>query len=340
MSSFDRLIDLKRNSGFVYQDTDALAVFAPDLGARIFCELRGIVLHRLDIENVLHPNRPFNNYGGNNFWPAPEGGRFGFNYDGDTWRVQTAINDQPFVLDAAGGATARAVKETTLINRLGTALDVVMHRTFTAVPVPARLGLMHPASAFAYEVEDGIEVRNIADLEDALIGCWTLEQFEATDTTISFARVDNPSEAINYDFYENPGERIAIASRGFFYRTDGRKRGQIGITKKSRPDFVGFYDLQRRLLCVREIVQEAEGVYFNIADNDQPQGPFSAQDVYSIFNGDESLGFFELETVGGAHVENGHLKGSRLVSRTSFALFDEAEPIRQFVSKTLERGED
>ncbi len=340
MRSFDKLIDMKRNSGFVYQDANARVVFAPDLGARIFCELGGLVLHRLDMENVLQPSRTFNNYGGNNFWPAPEGGRFGFNYDGDIWRVQTAINDQPFVLDAAGGATARAVKETTLINRLGTALDVVMHRTFTAVPVPARLGLLHPAAAFAYEVEDCIEVRSTASLEDALIGCWTLEQFAASDTTISFARVDNPSEAINYDFYENPGERITIASGGFFYRTDGRKRGQIGIAKKSRPDFVGFHDLQRRLLCMREIVQEVEGTYFNIADNDQPQGPFSAQDVFSIFNGDENLGFFELETVGGAHVEDKRLKGSRLVSRTSFALFDEAEPIRQFVSKTVEKGEE
>ena len=98
-----------------------------------------------------------------------------------------------------------------------------------------------------------------------------------------------------------------------------------------------FYhlDLQRRLLCVREIVGPREGMYFNIADNDQPQGPFSAEDAYSIFNADETLGFFELETVGGALVQNGRLKGSRLLSRTSFALFDEAEPVKRFVNNAI-----
>ena len=130
MGSFDRLIELKRGSSFVYQSDSARAVFAPDLGARVFCELRGHSLHRLDLENVLLPNRPFNNYGGNNFWPAPEGGRFGFNYDGNTWRVQTAINDQPFVMEATGDSGARAGKETTFVNRMGKVLEVVMQREF------------------------------------------------------------------------------------------------------------------------------------------------------------------------------------------------------------------
>jgi hypothetical protein len=339
MDSFDGLIELKRSNCFIYQNANARAVFAPDLGARVFCELRGLALHRLDLENVRRPNRPFNNYGGNNFWPAPEGGRFGFNYDGNTWRVQTAINDQPFVMEATSSSGARGRKETTFINRMGTVLDVVMQREFAVVSLPPLLAALRPVAEFAYTVDDRIDVRNRVSTEDALIACWTLEQFNARDTTTSFAKVERPQEAINFDFYENPGGRITYAARGFFYKTDGRMRGQIGIRRESNPDFLGFFDLQRRLLCVREIIGQPEGIYFNIADNDQPHGPFSAQDVYSIFNGDESSGFFELETVGGAQVQDAHLKGSRLISRTSFALFDDDEPIRQFVGAMIEKGE-
>jgi hypothetical protein len=71
------------------------------------------------------------------------------------------------------------------------------------------------------------------------------------------------------------------------------------------------------------------GLYFNIADNDQPAGPFSAADVYSIFNGDESLGFFELETIGSANVVDDRLSGSSLVSRTTLAFFKNDQPIHR-----------
>jgi len=335
MSNLNGLIDLKRRNAFVYQDAAARVVFAPDLGARVVCELDGLLLHRLDLENVRTPNRPFNNFGGNNFWPAPEGGTFGFNYEGDTWRVQTAINDQPFEMEATTNSSARARKETTLKNRTGTAMDVVMQREFTVVPLPRLVADLRPRAAFAYTVDDQIDVMNSVKIDDALVACWTLEQFDASDATVSFARVGQPREAINFDFYDHPGDRITYATKGFFYQTDSKTRGQIGVKKGYAPEFVGFYDLKRRLLCVREIVGTPQGVYFNIADNDQPRGPFSAEDAYSIFNGDETLGFFELETIGGAHVRDGCLDGSRLLSRTSFALFDKAESIRQFVDSSI-----
>ncbi len=335
MNDFDALIELKRRGGCLVEAAGARVVFAPDLGARVFCELGGVSLHRLDLENVRHPDRPFNNYGGNNFWPAPEGGAFGFNYDGDTWRVQPAVNNQPFELEAAGASGGRAGKRTTLINRKGVGVDVVMRRGFTVVAPPARLAALRPVASLAYTVDDRIDVINRIGPDDALVACWTLEQFSASPTTLSFARVAQPREAINFDFYEHPGDRIAYAEKGFFYTTDSRRRGQIGLRKSHAPDLIGFYDRGRKLLCIREIVGSPHGTYFNIADNDQPRGPFSAEDIYSIFNGDESLGFFELETVGGAEVQEGCLKGSRLASRTSFALFDDVERVEQFIRETI-----
>jgi len=335
MSDLMDLIDLKRKGAFVHENGGVRVLFAPDLGARVFCELDGLLVHRLDMENVRNPNRPFNNFGGNNFWPAPEGGTYGFNYDGDTWRVQTAINDQPFAIKMATATSAMACKETSLRNRSGATMDVVMKREFAVVSLPRFISDLRPAAAFAYTVDDQIEVMNRVKVEDALVACWTLEQFDASDTTVSFARVGQPREAINFDFYDHPADRITYAPKGFFYKTDSGRRGQIGIRKSGAPEYIGFYDLARRLLCVREIVGSPQGIYFNIADNDQPRGPFSAEDTYSIFNGDQSLGFFELETVGGANVRDGYLQGSRLRSQTTFALFDKVEPIQRFIDHAV-----
>ncbi len=335
MNEFGELIDLKRLAAFVHESARARAVFAPDLGARVFCELNGHPLHRLDLENIRQPDKPFNNFGGNNFWPAPEGGMFGFNYAGNTWRVQPAINNQPFVMEALSGTGASASKQATLLNRTGAAIDVVMRRAFNLAPLPQMIADLQPVASLTYTVDDRIDVVSRVKTEEALLACWTLEQFNASDATLSFARVAAPYKAINFDFYEHPGDRIRYAAEGFLYRTDGRKRGQIGIKKDCSPEFIGFYDLERRRLCVREIVGSPQGSYFNIADNDQPDGPYSAADTYSIFNGDEKLGFFELETIGGAIVHDGYLSGSRLLSRTSFAQFDEAGPVQHFMDTAI-----
>ncbi|OHB54856.1 MAG: hypothetical protein A2Y12_05445 [Planctomycetes bacterium GWF2_42_9] len=331
MSSFNNLFDLKRRNGFVYQDSIARIVFAPDLGARVFCEINGVLLHRIDIENVRMPIRSFNNYGGNNFWPAPEGGQFGFNYDSNTWYVQPAINNEPFFLESQNQNSARAIKETVLVNRNGIKIHTVLRRDFTIAPLSKIIEELQPIAAFSYTVDDSIAIKNNIRIEEALLACWSLEQFVASDSTMSFAKVDNPQGSINFDFYDDPRNKIEYGENGFFYKTDSKQRGQIGIKNDSSAAFIGFYDRNRGLLCIREVVGQTEGLYFNIADNAQPKGPFSAEDNYSIFNGDEGLGFFELETIGGAQVLDGYLKGSRLISKTSFALFDNVKPLEHFI---------
>ena len=107
----------------------------------------------------------------------------------------------------------------------------------------------------------------------------------------------------------------------------------VRIKKDSRAKFIGFYDLKRKLLCIREIIGVPSGIYFNIADNDQKNGPCSAADNYSIFNSDEDGRFFELETVGGADIEKGFLKGSMLVSKTNFAIFEDGTQIEKFIQQ-------
>jgi len=333
VNNFDELVRLKGDAGYLWSEGDARVFFAPDMGARVFCELGGHSLHRLDLANVRDPNRKFNNFGGNNFWPAPEGGLFGFNYQGDTWRVQPALNNEPFRLTRKGDGSAEAVKETALTNRKEVKLSVVMERGFARAEPASVLMELAPEATFAYTVDDRIRLEAPVSVDEALLGCWTLEQFDASDDTVSFVQVSNTQEAINFDFYDDPSEKITYGSRGFLYKTDSRQRGQIGIKRKAGARFIGCCDFAARLLVIREILDRTGQTYFNIADNDQPRGPFSADDEYSIFNGDEELGFFELETIGGADVHRGMLTGSRLLSRTSFGLFNSVEPLKAFMSR-------
>jgi hypothetical protein len=75
--------------------------------------------------------------------------------------------------------------------------------------------------------------------------------------------------------------------------------------------------------------------YFNMADNDQPNGPFSATDNYSIFNSDPETQAFELELISGARIQNGLVKGSELVSVTTLAVFEDSGEIRKLVDQHL-----
>jgi hypothetical protein len=167
------------------------------------------------------------------------------------------------------------------------------------------------------------------------MAAWSLEQFTATDTTLSFCAVREPRAAINFDFYAHPGARIGYHEKGFTYRTDGKGRGQIGIRQAAGPAWIGFADKARKLVCLRINQGPADGIYFNIADNDQPKNPLSAADSYSIFNSDPDMNAFELETVGAARAADGLLKGSVLNSLTLFAVAESPAELDAFLALQL-----
>jgi hypothetical protein len=327
MKKFDVLLRIKSDSLVLFGGDRWRVALCPDMGGRIFAEVGGELLHRIDLENVENPTREFNNYGGANLWPAPEGGTFGFNYRGDEWYVQPAINVQPFEVVERSKSSAIIRKRAALLNRMGTLVDAEITRQFDLCD--AFLGQL------AYTTTDTITVMNGVPIEKALIAAWTLEQFDATPNTNTFCQVANPENAINFDFYEHPGDRISYFDRGFTYRTDGQCRGQIGIRKDSGPASIGFFDTDTGIICVRENLSESDGLFFNIADNDQPNGPFSEADSYSIFNSDPDMAAFELETIGSARVHNGLLRASRLTSMTSFTIVPHHEDICRMLRETL-----
>lgn len=335
-NKYRELVRIKNGKAISFRAGAAHGLLCSDMGGRIFGECCGLNLHRIDLECAEHPSSSFNNYGGNTFWPAPEGGRFGFNYRGNDWFVQPAINEQPFQVIRFDATSALIGKDTKLVNRTGAELDVQMRREFNLLSEPhAALKDLPLRGFFSYATVDSFMVRNSIPQERALIASWTLEQFDATDGTISFCAVAAPEAAINFDYYEHPGDYISYYQKGFTYRTNARRKGQIGVRASAGALFIGFIDRSRGLICVRENLGPKGGVHFNMADNEQKDGPYSAADNYSIFNSDQTMKAFELETVGAMQTRDNLVLGSELISTTCLAVLPDETQCDGFISRHL-----
>ena len=335
-SKYRQLLAIKKGMALEFQRDGAGCTLCPDMGGRVFAEVCGLSMHRIDLKCAVRPDRPFNNFGGGTFWPAPEGGKFAFNYRGNEWYVQECINKQPFEVVSRTEDSGLLQKRITLVNRAGTLVDTLMKRELKLLSVlPPILEGYSIRGSLSYQTVDSFEVLSPVSSDKALIAAWTLEQFQPTESTISFCSVPNPETALNYDFYDHPGDRIRYHHYGFTYKTDGRRKCQIGVKKAAGAAFIGFYDLAQGLLCIRENRSHDGSLYFNMADNDQPSGPFSAADNYSIFNSDPEMNAFELELISGARVSDGKLLGSELVCVTTFALIESSEDIQHFVEQNI-----
>ena len=300
----------------------------PSLQGRIFCQLEGELIHRLDTGAMRAPSATeYDNLGGNSLWPAPEGGPFAFNYvDGsDAWTVQDGIAGAIPEVTRSGENAARVCKRISLTNRRGVTLQVDYIRRVSvgaSAPVPDGYDLC----GLTYFTEDAFEPVGAYSTGEVLIAPWSLEQFPGAEGILAFGKVADRAPALNCDFYGDPGARIVWRGDQFTFQLGGTERHQIGVPVASRPALIGALDRNRGLLMIRK-TQPAEGVYFNIADNEQAAGPFAAADLYSIFNGGE-LGFFELETVGAMRAVDGRVAASTLASETTLLKGDNAELAR------------
>jgi hypothetical protein len=278
--------------------------------------LDGELVHRLDPECLCAPSGTgYINAGGNSLWPAPEGGPFAFNYlpGSDEWTVQDGVGRAIPDVSQSGDRCALVQKRIVLKNRKDVTIDLG-YRRLVSVPDGVSLPEGYDLDGLCYRTDDMFEPLGDYRCDDVLLAPWSLEQFPGAEGVVAFGKVKDGSDAINGDFYEHPGDRIRVGRSQFVFYLGGEGRQQIGVKLSSQPQLIGALDMRRSLLIVRR-AQPQNGVYFNIADNEQPNGPFSAADLFSIFNGGP-LGFFELETIGAMRTMDDHLAVSVLSSQT------------------------
>lgn len=306
----------------------------PSLAGRIFCAWDGELVHRLDGQAYVSPvPGEYNNLGGNSLWPAPEGGPFAFNYGpgDDIWVVQEGIATAPPEITPSAPDAARLRKEIQLLNRKGVRADLHYNRGLLVRPadLPPAHGVL---DGIVVDTEDCFSPQGDYRTDDLLIAPWSLEQFPGAEGVTAFGLLEAPEAGLNLDFYGDPGARLVQSGQQFTFRLGGEDRHQIGIPVASKPVFIGALDFNRSLLLLRTCAV-APGMYFNIADNAQPEGPFSAADQYSIFNGG-ALGFFELETIGAMNHAGGKVLSSSLYSQTTM-LWGPVEALLDYLQREL-----
>jgi hypothetical protein len=295
---------------------DGTVFVCPELQGRIFCSLGDELIHRLDVDLLAKPSQTeFNNLGGNSLWPAPEGGAFAFNYrqDSDDWYVQPLVGDAAATIVDASAGQALIEKRGALTNKAAVTASVTMRRKVALAhdhPVPEGFSL----KGIRYFCEDALAPNEELNAERFLIAPWSLEQFPGGDGIVAFGAAATPQGCVNDDYYGVPGERIQFHEGGFTFALGGSDRHQIGIRVAHAPRLIGSLDPERNLLILRKTAEQG-GRYFNIADNEQPQGAWSARDLFSVFNGGD-LGFYELETIGALQTCNGLVAPSLLQSET------------------------
>jgi len=302
----------------------------PSLAGRIFCQLDGELVHRLDGPALKNPSpTDYDNLGGNSLWPAPEGGPFAFNYppNSEQWTVQDGISKAIPRVSLEGKNGVLVEKTIRLVNRKGICLNLMYRRSVTvpdAMPMPSGYAL----DGMCYRTVDAFEPLEGYPAQDVLLAPWSLEQFPGAEGIVAFGRVEDADDALNCDFYGDPGDRITWRGGCFAFRLGGSERHQIGVRVESLPRVIGALDAARSLLLLRK-TNPQRGRYFNIADNEQSGGPFSAADLYSIFNGGE-LGFYELETIGAMQEAEGALAHGEMVSET-FIVKGNADELKRYL---------
>jgi hypothetical protein len=127
----------------------------------------------------------------------------------------------------------------------------------------------------------------------------------------------------------SPAVGFHEAAMEYVENLKGDERGAKGETAKKT--IRGSSPCRSSPFATRPSISDAR--YFNIADNDQPAGPWSAADMYSIFYG-AGLGFYELETIAPARIEDNRLLASLLTSAT-FIRHGDLGALEQHVAKML-----
>lgn len=296
---------------------DGTIFLSPGMQGRIYCAVEDELVSKLDFPLAANPTPDFNNIGGNSLWPAPEGGAYAYNYPHGEWTVQDGINKVKAEVESCTETACVMKKHISLLNAKGVNVELDVRRETRVIPLPASaagLGL----KGTAYISSDSFTPTEEYSTKDVLLNAWTLEQFPGPEGVIGFGKYGkkgaSAKEIINDDFYGDPLSRITFTDELFLFALGGEDRLQIGVKKDCQPELIGSWDPKRNILIIRKTAIE-EGQYVNIADNDQKNGPFSTEDIFSIFNG-ATLGFYELETIAPMIVKDGKFVSSTVTSET------------------------
>lgn len=286
-----QLIDLfeagKRRWSRVGNERDGV-IIGLDLEARLFVELEGEIVHRVN-PDALGADRPeeWVNPGGDGLWPAPEGTRLGYEYATGAWRVPPGLVGARFRTVDSAPDRARVRAEIDLVNSEGLGVPTAFEREVSVRPGDGEVRV---------EVVERIVYLGAAERErdDCLLAPWSLCQFDS-GPGCEVVMPAAPADAV-WDLYDPSDDRRDRDEDGWRVRTDASKRFQIGIGPEV--PWIEFRNPERGLRARREAAPPPDGQdYVDISDAPPDQSPGKRGVRYSVYS--DTDGFMEIEAAGG-----------------------------------------
>lgn len=268
---------------------DAAVVATPGLEGRLFYAYKGEVVSLFrpeSAEKISTSKTGYLNPGGDGFWPAPEGTKFGYEYSTGSWRVPAAIISAQYDLVSLQSDSLEIAAEIDLINNQQLGIPCRFIR---------KVQVREADNSAIIEQFDAIEYMGCCELAAGTfsIAPWSLSQFTVDKNSI--ARFGDPGEKVR-DLYQPSGDLLASDGKVVTMKHDDKNRIQLALPEKSA--FVELIMPEKNLQITRTSAPLADGLHpVDIADyppDADPETPVR----YSIYN--DPSGFMELETVGGS----------------------------------------
>jgi len=285
-------------------------------------------IHRPNIETGILPPaertglaRHIHIFGGEErFWLGPEGGQFALffppaptPYTFENWFTPAPIDTEPFEVTASNASRIDFKKDTSLINRAGTDLQLGIARSVELLDDETLASLLNTgipaqASIVGYRTTNTLTNRGPAawTRQDGLVSIWLLGMFpHGPGVTMVIPLKDGPGNAVNTDYFGPlESDRLVATDKAVFFKGDGGYRSKIGVPPARSTGVAGSYDPQRgRLTIVRcEMPENAASLPYVRSQWEDHDDPY-AGDLINAYNdgppspGEAPLGpFYELET--------------------------------------------
>ena len=240
-------------------------------------------------EKISTAETGYFNPGGDGFWPAPEGTKFGYEYATGNWKVPAAIISAQYDIVELKSDSMTIAAEIDLINNQQLGIPCRFIR---------QVSVRENDGATVIEQCDTIEYTGCCELAPGIfsIAPWSLSQFFVDDKTI--ARFGDPGETIR-DLYMPSKELLASDGKVVSMKHDKVNRIQLALPEKS--SFVELLIPEKNLQITRTSAPLAANLHaVDIADYPPDADPGTPV-RFSIYN--DPSGFMELETVGGCTTE-------------------------------------
>lgn len=289
--NIEELVDISSRCGRrpqVISCGKAAVIATLGMEGRLFYAYNGEVVslfRRESAENISTAKTGYLNPGGDGFWPAPEGTRFGYEYSTGSWRVPAAIISAQYDVVSQSSDALEIAAEIDLVNNQQLGIPCRFIR---------KIQVKESDGAAVIEQYDAIEYMGCCELASGTfsIAPWSLSQFTVDKNTI--ARFGDPGVPVR-DLYQPSKDLLHSDGKIVTMKHDDQNRIQLALPEKS-----GFVELllpEKNLQITRTSAPLAANLHpVDIADFPPDADPGEAV-RYSIYN--DPSGFMELETVGG-----------------------------------------